>query len=61
MSELLEQGEQAPGLFEELRAMPALHRVCVVMAATCLVIIALEGALLVPYTVLRWGWGYTLN
>jgi hypothetical protein len=48
-------------VLEEIRSYPAMIRGVIYVAIFFTILLFIEAAIVLPYTVLRWGWGYTVG
>ena len=44
----------------ELKTLPPLQKVCVMLAIICTLCIMIEGYFFMVYVLVRWGWGYSV-
>ncbi|MCZ7526802.1 MAG: hypothetical protein M5U14_10730 [Acidimicrobiia bacterium] len=51
----------SPGFWSDFRQMPRLHQVLIAVAALFMVILFIESLFILPYLLVRWGWGYTVG
>lgn len=46
---------------EELRTMPAFHRGSIYFVLTLLALVVIQSAVIMPYILIRFGWGYNVG
>lgn len=51
----------SPGFLEDFKVMPSLHKALIGVALLFMLVQFIESIFLLPYLLVRWGWGYSVG